>query len=410
MAANVFKKHCRERTQSTQKKKAELLMGFLSGRVSFARYRVRGRSPGTFGPKHLEKLADHTVGTQKIASADGVEVGWTAGDHVFDTEFDLAKNVVNDALAFGFRLDSEKIPADLKRAYYQIELKALTKNNPSGFPSGRQKRQAHEAARERLEQESKDGRFIRRKVIDLLWDGPSNELLVSAPAVAVLDRLYPLFQQTFGAGFQPITAGTLAFDLAEPRQQARHVDDARLSAFAPGLGREVAWIPDETSRDFLGNEFLLWLWFLTENDQDTLSLSDNSNVAIMLARTLSLEDPRGQTGRGTLASDAPTRLPEAKRAVQSGKLPRKAGLTLVRHDEQYELTLIAESLSVTAAKLPAPEGDNEQARREDRITKIRHLIESLDLMYDAFGQHRLSETWTKHLHKMQKWLRGREQG
>jgi hypothetical protein len=31
--------------------------------------------------------------------------------------------------------------------------------------------------------------------------------------------------------------------------------------------------------------------------------------------------------------------PEARRAIQSGKLPRKVGLTVVRHDQQYELTL-----------------------------------------------------------------------
>ena len=385
-------------------------MGFLSGRVSFARYRVRGRTPGTFGPKHLEKLADHAAGTQKVATADGVDVGWTAGDHVFDTDFDLAKNVVNDALVFGFRLDSEKIPADLKRAYYQIELKALTKNNPSGLPSGKQKREAREAAQERLEQESKDGRYIRRKVVELMWDGPSNELLVSAPAAAVLDRLYPFFQETFSANFEPITAGTLAFDLAEPRQQSRNVDDARPSSYVPGHGGgDVAWIPDENSRDFLGNEFIFWLWYLTENDHDTIKLSDNSEVAVMLARTLSLEDPRGQTGRGTLASEGPSRLPEAKRAVQAGKLPRKAGLTLVRHDDQYELALSAESLAVNAAKLPTSDGDSEQVRREERITKIRHLIETLDLMYDSFGQHRLSEGWTKDLNKMQKWLRGKEE-
>ena len=44
----------------------ELMMAFLSGRVSFARYRVRGRSPGTFGLKHLEKLADQLSPTLEL--------------------------------------------------------------------------------------------------------------------------------------------------------------------------------------------------------------------------------------------------------------------------------------------------------------------------------------------------------
>src|SRR5919198_3968021 len=84
-------------------------MGYFSGRVMFARYRVEGKRPRQFGPEHLERLADHAIGRQRLASADGVEVGWTAGDHILDTRFDLAKNVVNDALHFALRIDEQKV-------------------------------------------------------------------------------------------------------------------------------------------------------------------------------------------------------------------------------------------------------------------------------------------------------------
>src|SRR5437763_4847142 len=117
-------------------------MGFLSGRVSFVRYRVSGRSPKMFGPEHLERLDAHAIGKQRIASADGVEAGWIAGDHVLDTRFDLAKNVVNDTLHFALRLDAQKEPTDLLRAYLQVELEGKAAGNPSGLPSARQKREA----------------------------------------------------------------------------------------------------------------------------------------------------------------------------------------------------------------------------------------------------------------------------
>jgi hypothetical protein len=386
-------------------------MGFFAGRVTCARCRVRGRAPRTFGPEHLERLAAHAVGKQRRATADGVEAGWTAGDHLLDTRFDLAKNVVNDTLHFALRIDQQRIPADLLRAYTQVELEGLAATNPSGRPSNRQRREARALAKERLEAEAQDGRFLRRKTYPLLWDAQSNELLVGTTAITVIDRLHTLFQETFGPGFEARTAGRQAFDLAEARQQTRGADDARPAAFVPGVSpADLAWVPDEASRDFLGNEFLLWLWYMLDADSDVLALPDGSEVSAMLARSLVLECPRGQTGRQSIRSDGPARLPEARRAIQAGKLPRKAGLTLVRHDRQYELTLQAETLAVSGARLPAPEEAEERARLEERVTLLRHLLETLDLLYDAFGRVRLGEGWPKELARMQKWLQRDERG
>ncbi len=380
-------------------------MGFLSGRLSFARYRVNGPSPGSFGPEHLERLEAHAIGTQRVAAADGVQVGWTAGDHILDTRFDLAKNVVNETLNFALRVDQQKIPGDLLRAYTVTELQAAAEKNPSGRPSARQKREARDAARERLEDEAKDGRFLKRKAYPVLWDALSNELLVGTTSMNVVDRLHTHFEQTFGLRFEPLTAGRMAFQFAEARQQTRGVDDAAPAAFVPGVTPgEMAWAPDEGSRDFLGNEFLMWLWYQLDSESDTIALSDKSEAAVMLARTLTLECPRAQTGKETIQSDGPTRLPEARRAIQSGKLPRKAGLIVVRHDNQYEFTLQAETLAVAGAKLPAPEEGDERARLEERVSLLRGFLETLDLLYDAFATVRLSENWSKELAKIQKWL------
>src|SRR5215472_1830200 len=120
-------------------------MGFYSGRATFARYRVSGPAPKMFTEQHLAKLAAHAAGRSRMISADGVNAGWSAGDHILDTEFDLAKNVINDQLFFCLRTDSVKLPSDLLRAYYAIDLAALSKHNPSGHPSARQKREAKES-------------------------------------------------------------------------------------------------------------------------------------------------------------------------------------------------------------------------------------------------------------------------
>jgi len=381
-------------------------MGFFTGRASFLRFKVNGAAPRLFDEEHLDRLKDRKAGRARIASADGVETGWTAGEHVLDTDFHLAKNIINDTLTFDLRVDTDKIPGDLLRAYYAVELKALSKNNPSGFPSARQKREAKEIARERLEQEAKDGRYKKRKCIPVLWDRLTNEVLFGATSLTQIDRLCGLFEQTFGMELECITAGRRAYQLAELHSRTRMVDDSAPSAFVPGHSTDVAWIADESSRDFIGNEFLLWLWYYTDVHSDTIKLADKSDVTIMLARTLTLEDPRGVTGHETISSDGPTRLPEARRAIQSGKLPRKVGLTLVRHSEQYELALHAETLAVGGAKLPPPDEEADaRGKLDDRANQLRSLIETLDLLYDAFGQKRFGKEWEQELQAMQKWLK-----
>ncbi len=382
-------------------------MGFFTGRTTFLRFKVDGPSQRLFGEEHLERLVSFAAGRQKLASADGIEVGWAAGEHILDIDFQLAKNIINDMLSFDLRVDTDKLPTDLMRAYYVTELKALSANNHSGMPSTKQKREAKEYARDRLEQEGKDGRFTRRKAVPVAWDAQSNEVLFGATSLTHVDRLVSLFQQTFGYGLDAVTAGRRAYHLAELHEQTRGVDDSTLSLFIPEVTPpDLAWIPDDSSRDFLGNEFLLWLWFHGEGESDTVSAADKSEITYMIARTLTLECPRGQTGHETISHEGPTRLPEAKRAIQSGKLPRKLGLTLVRHNYQYELTLHAETLAVGSAKLPPPPDDvtDTRARLDDRADKLRHLVETLDLLYDVFGRQRFGKAWAETLPRMQRWL------
>jgi len=381
-------------------------MGFFSGRVACCRYRVTGRSLSAFHPEHVEKLAKHAIGKQRIATGDGSQVGWIAGDHILDLKFDLAKNIVHDTLQFALRIDEQKIPGDLLRAYTQVELEGLAAHNPSGQPSARQRREARMLAKERLETEAKDGRYLRRKAIPILWDAPSGELIVASTAASAIERLRPLFKESFDRNLEPLGAGRQAFAIAEATGQTRGVDDARPTVFVPSQDHSVAWTPDEGDRDFLGNEFLLWLWHHLHNESETIKLGDGSEVVAMLTRTLVLECPRGQTGRESISSEGPAKLPEALRAIQAGKLPRKAGLTLVRHDNQYELTLHAETLAVTGARLPPPEADDDRARQEERVTQLRNLLETLDLLYAAFLQRRLGDAWTKETARMKKWLAG----
>lgn len=384
-------------------------MGFLNGRITYVRYRVSGASPLPLGEEILELAQQHAIGRHGAADpTDGVSVGWAAGDHVLDLTFDLGKNILNDALHLAIRIDTDKIPGTLLKAYTKIETDARAQMNPSGKPTKAQRQEAKEAARIRAEAEAADGRFRRMAHYPILWDGQSNVLYVGATSASVLDRLQTLFRETFDRTLEPITAGSLAYSLAEARGQERSVEDfGPVGFFGEEAGySSVAWTDsDASSRDFWGNEFLIWLWHTLQSDGDTIKLPDDSEVTVMVAKTLILDCPRGESGRDQLTTEGPTRLPEAFRALQAGKLPRKAGLILVRHGIQYELTFQAETLAISGANIPRPEGVSGLEAQVARIDSLRHLVETLDLLYDAYGRRRTGPDWTGDLGRIRSWLK-----
>ena len=369
-------------------------MGFLNGRVTFTRYRVGGPSPLPFSEETLGLLEAHAIGKHTPADpTDGVSTGWAGGGHVLDQTFDLGKNFLNDALHAAIRIDTDKIPGTLLRAYTQIELDARAGMNPSGHPSKAQRLEAKEAAQARAEAEAADGRFRRHNHYPVLWDGQTGVLYAGTTSSTVLERLMGLFRETFDRPLEPITAGTLAVghDASgdEADRTVQRLGEGSLNLYGGDSGDHlstVAWAENAPNMlDHLGNEFLVWLWHQLQNDSDTVQLADGSEAAVMLAKTLTLDCPRGETGRDSLTDDAPTRLPEAFRALQSGKLPRKAGLIIVRHGAQYEFTLQAESLAVSGLALPKPEERLEPYEgKVARIDALRHFAETLDLLFDAY--------------------------
>src|SRR4029077_6615922 len=122
----------------------------------------------------------------------------------------LCKNVVNDALHMAIRIDTDKIPSSLLKAYTQIETEARAQLNPSGIATKAQRQEAKEAAKLRAQAEAADGRFRRLNHFPILWDGQTNILYAGSTSATVLDRLQTLFRETFDRTLEPITAGSLA--------------------------------------------------------------------------------------------------------------------------------------------------------------------------------------------------------
>ncbi|MDB5384496.1 MAG: hypothetical protein JWM11_142 [Planctomycetaceae bacterium] len=379
-------------------------MGFLSGQMTFGRYQVEG-GPQEFGLEHLETLAKFAIGQIESSSTDGLDVGFIAGQHLFDLNFTADKNLINEFLHFGIRVDTNKVPAPLRQAWLQIELALLAAENPSGRPTKTQKQQAKESVNERCEEEAKSGKFRRMKQFSVLWDARDSMLYLGSTSAAAGEHVAALLNQAFEVELKRLTAGQMAQAWAGPNRKKTALAEINASRFQESQAwREPAWMANQfDTQDYLGNEFLLWLWWYLETQSDTVLLSDGSEVTGMLHKTLSLECPVGETGKDTMSAESPVKLPEARQAIRSGKLPRKCGMILSRFGEQYQFVLQAEAFQINGAKIDTTEPSGKNAR-EERIETLRHFMETLDLLYGAFCERRIGDEWPEDLDQIANWV------
>lgn len=383
-------------------------MGFESGTMSFLRYAVIGQSPKMPDEDLLKKLADHAIKPSETGLPEEVEYGWCGPRHLLDPSFGFEHCVFNDCLFFALRVDTNKVPAEIRHAWQVIEEDALAKTNPSGFISKQQKRLARETINQRIDEELRSGKYRRSKHIPLLWDLP-NGVVYGPSSLSVREKLTELFSITFGLELEPLTSGNIALRELERRGRRREYEDFVPTRFAkspqdPDAPAEYPWtIRGDGVKDFLGNEFLLWMWYETAHRSGTVKTTD-SEVAVMFDRSLQLDCVFNHTGKETLLATGPTRLPEAIDGLRTGKVPRKCGLIVEAPSGQYNLTLTGESFAVGSLKLPDIEqADTPRTLLEERINLLRDFSRVLDGMYYSFLTTRC-QGWNTQVSQIQKWV------
>ncbi len=423
-------------------------MAFDSGRVSFVRYRIHpvgGELPPSVTQELLDRLSENAFADTPIGAPDEIEAGWITGDHLFDTQFTYEKNGFGNLLLFALRIDTNRVPSEIKQAYRRINEQSLASGNPSGFISKDQKKDARAAVEQQIHDDLASGKYRRSKKVDLLWDLQRQELFCTASGNTISEQLLARFKSTFGAELSPLTAGAMAGEVLRASGRARDWEDLRPSPFtspppeatdrdaddasAPGAGaggaggaggRDVTIPPVPWAhaaadmKDFLGNEFLLWLWHRTETAEGSVPVmweGKKLDVAVVLHRALDMECAWGVKGKQSLRGDGPTRYAEAGEALRQGKWPRKAGMILSDGEYQWELSLQADRMAVSSALLPQVE-DAKSPREvlEYRLSFSRQLGQLLDALLGAFMEKRASRDWPALRTKISQWLHERRPG
>ena len=417
-------------------------MSFLSGRVTFCRFNVVGDAPETVDSTTLATLAENSFRETEVGAPSEVEAGWITGEHLFDTQFTYEKNgygAGGSILVFALRIDPNTIPAEIKQAYRRMNEAALAAGNKSGFASRIEKKEAQETADRQIHEDLASGKYRKSKIVHLLWDLSQKVVYCGTPTDKVVEQLADQFKRSFNVDLEPVTPGSLAGQLLRTAGKGRDYEDLRPSGFTkpPNVAHDddesgkanagsippIPWTEASVDlKDFLGNEFLIWLWWVTEAAEGSVDVpagilsgvgaeaGAGGEVSVVIDKALDMDCAWGMNGKQTLRGPGPTRMPEAGEALIGGKWPRKAGLIVadVGDKLQWEFALQADKWVVSAGALPdSPDAQSPRELIESRLDLTRSLATTLESLLAVFLKQRTGGGWPSKRTTIKQWISSR---
>lgn len=383
-------------------------MSLPSGSITCKRFYIDHTSQLQDTQSLLDQLVERAMGKDTIQTADHTELGWTTGEHILDVDFNYEKNVIGDGLFFAMRVDTNKPPADLIRSYQKINEETMLEAGGREFLSKAQRREAREQAKSRADAEARSGAFRRMKQVQVFWDLKRNEVYLNGTSVSLADDFMMLFRQTFDVGLTPISSGELAARWSARSGDVRSFDDCEPAHFVSppdgGWDDDVEGGQDSSRKNFLGTEWLTWLWYASHVESPEID-TPAGPVTVMFDRGLQMDCAFKMSGSMSLTAEGPTRLPEAAVALAGGKRPVRASLQTSVHGDLFGLALRGDVMNYGGIRLPALE-ETATPREifEERIEKLRDLLQAMDGLYFAFLKKRLSSKWPAQLNAIRTWI------
>ncbi len=385
-------------------------MGFASGGISFRRYLVSGPGPQTMEEVSYDSIREQVFGTGALMP-DGIEVGWIAPSHLFDTVIDEGKVEVGRFLHLVMRLDRTAAPAAVIRSYRQIEEAAALEASGKEKLSADERRLAKDAAESRARKEAQSGRYRRISTHSVLFDVEHQVVYLGSLGNTGHDRLLKLFSDTFKSTLSPLDVTELADRITQETGKHRSLEDATpfhlINSPAGGGGGSSF---DGADRSFLGKEFLSWLWYLTDNGDGFVEPRQSgrstlpTQVAVLFDRIIQLDCDFELSGRDILYSEQPTTSPEARAGLRMGKQPTRAGLTLAADGEQFSMVFDAQKMQVSGLKLPEIDEPDALVCLEERCLMMARCSAILDGLFGCFVSERFGEKHGQLANQMREWV------
>jgi hypothetical protein len=161
---------------------------------------------------------------------------------------------------------------------------------------------------------------------------------------------------------------------------------------------------------FLGDEFLTWLWFLIETDQNTFRVIDPDCTALEIGNRIVLENRKKKSLERISIRGDDAGLEEGRLALKKGALLTELSLIFKTGEHQWQLSLKGESLNLSNFKTPGPPLPPSPEEMEifllDKTEQFNKITNFIELAFKAFIKIRVTSKWSaKVVPNIKKWIR-----
>lgn len=373
-------------------------MSLLNGSFSLIRFKIGSK----IGIEALVKGLQTFKANEIITSEKNESFGWALGYNFLDTKFTSEKISIGSYFLFSFRMTFKKVPANLIRAHcQQEELKKIT---------GSKKDQLSRFERSEIKSEIKDRLFeeqpIEYKAFDCLIDSKSGIIYFTGTSSRIIKEFVNLFELSFSVTPLLLDAANLS-SVILTATNFKALKRSSANWFSPLKGGIDTALPLE---EFLGPDFLTWLWFQIEFNDAQFSLN-NEKVSLIFEDFLFLKNPFSgpqESMENTIKDGMPTLCPEGAAALYCGKKLYQAKIFAVMQENNWSFRLDGLKMSFTGIKLPSLEEDNAEDIYVERFEKMQELTEIIDAIYGYFLEDFLSEDWENTVAQMKKWIKAKK--
>ena len=148
---------------------------------------------------------------------------------------------------------------------------------------------------------------------------------------------------------------------------------------------------------FLGNEFLTWLWFMIDTDQDQLGKFVEEMTALEIGNRIDLENRRDQKIERITIKGDDADLKEGYLALRKGALVTDVNLVFRSASFQWQFNVKGESLNISALRAPETATvENEEGLQGAVLEKIalhERITQLLETAFRRFVHLRTSDAW-----------------